>query len=290
MWCLPYVVSAALLADCGESFVHHHGPAQIAGSIQGPQRDAPHPWHAKLCGRTRVRDAGGGATPPGPQQGRALVLQTAGYQAVLHGHARGYRSHILAGGRWTVWHGTARQGAFPPQPHVDWQQGPTQAYNMTADPWPLAVLLHTVSAPNKRQEPGWVNPPALVGSLDQKEHLRTAWQGGAIRATDVPYLQGGPIAHARPAATLAVAQQGQQNPQWVVSMLSPADAHIIVCAERLPGPEAVVCMADCTRIIVKALREGDHHALLLQVWLKDNAKAARPGVWPAAAHPADLEL
>ena len=33
-----YVVEAALLADGGESFVHHHGPAQIAGSIQGPQR------------------------------------------------------------------------------------------------------------------------------------------------------------------------------------------------------------------------------------------------------------
>ena len=39
-----------------------------------------------------------------------------------------------------------------------------------------------------------------------------------------------------------------------------------------------------------ALREGEHHAPLLQVRLKDNARAARPGVWPAAAHPADLEL
>ena len=28
-----YVVTAALLTDGGESFVHHHGPAQIAGSI-----------------------------------------------------------------------------------------------------------------------------------------------------------------------------------------------------------------------------------------------------------------
>ena len=114
-----YVVAAALLADGGESFVHHHGPAQIAGSIQGPQRDAPHPWHATLRGRTRVWDAGGGTPPPGPQQGEALVLQTAGYQAILHSHARGYRSHVLAGGRWTVWHSTARQGAFPPLPHVD---------------------------------------------------------------------------------------------------------------------------------------------------------------------------
>ena len=162
---------------------------------------------------------------------------------------------------------------------------------MSADPWPLAVLLHTVSAPNKRQEPGCVDPPALVWSPDQEEHLRAAWQGDAIRATDVPDLHAGPITHARPAATLAVAKQGQQNPQWVVCMFSPADAHIVVCdPERLRGPEAVVPVADCTRMIVKALREGEHHALLLQVRLKDNAWAARPGVWPAAAHPADLEL
>ena len=219
------------------------------------------------------------------------MLQTAGYQAILHGHAGGYRSHVLAGGRWTVWHSTARQGAFPPLPHVDWRQGPTQAYYMSADPWPLAVLLHTVSAPNKRQEPGWVNPPALVWSPDQEEHLRAAWQRDAIRATDVPDLHAGPITHARPAATLAVAQRGQQNPQWVICMFSPADAHIVVCdPERLPGPEAVIRVADCSRMIVKALREGKHHALLLQVRLKDNARVTRPGVWPAAAHPADLEL
>ena len=149
-----YVLAAVLLADGWESFVHHHGPAQIAGSIQGPQRDAPHPWHATLRGRTRVWDAGCGTPPPWPQQGEALVLQTAGYQAILHGHAGGYRSHVLAGGRWTVWHSSARQRAFRPLPHVDWQQGPTQAYYMSADPWPQAVLLHTVSAPNKRQESG----------------------------------------------------------------------------------------------------------------------------------------
>ena len=286
-----YVVAAALLADGGESFVHHDGPAQIAGSIQGPQRDAQDPWHATLRGRTRVWDAGDGTPPPGPEQGEALVLQTAGYQAILHGHAGGYRSHVLAGGRWTVWHSTAKQGAFPPLPHVDWQQGPTQAYYMSADPWPLAVLLHTVSAPNKRQEPGWVNPPALVWSPDQDEHLRAAWQGDAIRDTDVPDLHAGPITHARPAATLAVAQRGQHNPQLVVCMSSLADAHIVVCdPERLPGPEAVIRVTDCTCMIVKALREGEHHTLLLQVRLKDNARAARPGVWPAAAHPANLEL
>ena len=204
-----YVVAAALLADVGESLVHNHGPAQIAGSIQGLQRDAPHPWHATLRGRTLVWDAGGGTPPSGPQQWEALVLHTAGYQAILHSQARGYRSHVLAGGRWTVWHRTARQGAFPFLPHVDCQQGPTQAYYMSADPWPLAVLLHTVSAPNKRQEPGWVNPPALVWSLHQEEQLRAAWQGDAIRATDVPDPHAGPITHACPAATLAVAQRGQ---------------------------------------------------------------------------------
>ena len=98
--------------------------------------------------------------------------------------------------------------------------------------------------------------------------------------------------HARPPGGYpGVGQRGQQNPQWVVCMFSPADAHIVVCdPERLPGPEAVIRVADCTRMIVKALREGEHHALLLQVRLKDNARAASPGVWPAAAHPADLEL
>ena len=135
------------------------------------------------------------------------------------------------------------------------------------------------------------NPPALVWNPDQEEHLRTAWQGDATRATDVPDLHVGPITHARPAATLAVAQRGEQNPQWVVCMFSPADAHIAVCdPERLPGPEAVIRVADCARMIVKALQEGQHHAILLQVRLQDNGKAAKPGVWQAAAHPADLEL
>ena len=285
-----YIVAAALLADGRESFVHQHGPPQIAASIQGPQCDARHPWLATLRGRTCVWDAGGGTPPPGPHQEKALVLQMAGYQGILHGHAGGYRSHVLAGGRWTVWHSTARQGAFPPLPRGDWQQGPTQAYYMSADLWPLAVLLHTVSALNKRQELGWVNLRTLVWSPDQEGHLRAAWQGDTIRATDVPDRHAGPITHARPTATLAVAQRERQNPQWVVCMLSLADAHIVVCdPERLPGPEAVVRVADCTRMIVKALREGEYHTLLLQVRLKDNARAARPGVWPAAEHPADLE-
>ena len=123
------------------------------------------------------------------------------------------------------------------------------------------------------------------------EASTSAWQGDTIGATDVPDLHARPITHDRTAATLAVAQRGQQNPQWVVCMFSLADAHIVVCdPERLPGPEAVVCVADCTRMIIKALREGEQHALLLQVRLKDNARAARPGVWPAAAQPANLEL
>ena len=77
----------------------------------------------------------------------------------------------------------------------------------------------------------------------------------------------------------------------MVCMFSPADAHIAVCdPERQPGPVAVIHVADCARVIVQALREGDHQALLLQARLRDNARAAKPGVWPAAALPADLEL
>ena len=111
-----YVVTTALLADGGESFVQHHGPAKIAGSIHGPQRDAPHPWHATLCERPRVRDAGAGAPTPGPQQGEALVLQAGGYQAILHGHDGGYRSHILAAGP----SGTAPPGRGHSRPSPMW--------------------------------------------------------------------------------------------------------------------------------------------------------------------------
>ena len=176
--------------------------------------------------------------------------------------------------------GTTRQEAFPP--HLDWRQEPTQVYYMAADPWPLAVLLHTISTPSNRQEPGWANPPTLVSSPDQEQHLQAAWHGDAIRTTDVPDVHAAPITHARPTATLAVAQRGQQSTKWVICMFSPADAHIPVCdPERLPGREAVICVADCARVIVKALREGEHHALLPQARLKENARAVKPGVWPA---------
>ena len=118
-----------------------------------------------------------------------------------------------------------------------------------------------------------------------------AWQGDSIRTTDVPDLHGGPILQACPAATRAVAQRRQQNPKWVVCMFSPADVRMNVCdSERLPGREAVIRVAHRARVIVKALWEGEHHALLLQVRLKDNARRAKPGVWPMVARAADLEL
>ena len=94
------------------------------------------------------------------------------YQAVLYGHAGGYRSHVLTEGEWTKLHGTSRQRAFPPC--VDWQQARTQAYYMVAAPWPLVVLLHTMCAPSKLQDPGWASPPTLVSSPDQEEHLWAA--------------------------------------------------------------------------------------------------------------------
>ena len=89
-----------------------------------------------------------------------------------------------------------------------------------------------------------------------------------------------------------MAQRGQQSRKWVVSTVSPADAHIAICnPQRLQGPEATIRVADCARMIIKALREGDHHALMLQARLKDHARAAKPGVWPEATLlPMDLEL
>ena len=275
-----YAVRAALLADGGESFVHHHIRAQIGGSIQGPQRDAPHPWHATLRERTRVREAGGGEPPPGPQQGGGAGAAGGG----LPGHPTRPRREVPV--------------AHPCRGLLDRRPQHCQARGIPAptpcqlaagahpgllyEGGPLAASSPATDRQRRQQEAGTRvgQSPPLVWSPDQEEHLRAAWQGGAIRATDVPDLPAAPITHARPAVTLAVAQQGQQNPQWVVCMFSPADAHIAVSdPECLPGPEAVVGVADCACMIVKALREGEHHALLLQVRLKDNAKAAKPGVW-----------
>ena len=94
-----YAVAAALLADGGESFVLHHGPTQIIGKIQGLQHHPPHPWRATLRERSRIREADHGMCPPEPQQGEALVMLAAGYQAALHGQAGDYRSHVLAEGK-----------------------------------------------------------------------------------------------------------------------------------------------------------------------------------------------
>ena len=35
-------------------------------------------------------------------------------------------------------------------------------------PWLLAVLLHTISAPNNRQEPRWAAPPRWSGALTRR--------------------------------------------------------------------------------------------------------------------------
>ena len=286
-----YVVAAALLADGGESFVHHHGPAQIAGSIQGPQRDAPDPWHATIRGRTRIWDAGDGTPPPGLEQGQALVLQTAGYQAILHGHAGGYRSHVLAGGRWAVWQSTARQGAFPAPTPRRLATGAHPGLLYVGGPLAAGGPVTHRQRPQQEAGTGVGQPPhtgveprpggASTGRVAGRRHQGHGRPGpprGANHARPPSgYPGGGPT--------------GTAEPQWVVCMFSPADAQIVVCdLERLLGPEAVIRVADCTCMIIKALREGVHHALLLQVRLKDNARAARLGVLPAAAHRADLEL
>ena len=67
-------------------------------------------------------------------------------------------------------------------------------------------------------------------------------------------------------------------------MVRPAEKHIVIYdPQRLPRPEATIGMADCSSLIVKALKEGNHHARLLQARLRDNTKAAKPEVWPEGA-------
>ena len=75
-------------------------------------------------------------------------------------------------------------------------------------------------------------------------------------------------------------------------MFSPADTHVVICdSQRLLGPVATICVADCAPVIVKAPKEGHQDALLLQACLRDPAKAAKPRVWPEAALlPIDPEL
>ena len=272
-----HAVAAALLADGGEHFIHYNGRHRSRAASRDHNRTRPSPGAPRCSSAPASRNRTAEPPPPGPQQGEALVMQAAGYQAVLHGHAGGYRSHVTVEGNWTIWHGTIRQQAFPP--HVDWQQARTQAYYMVADPWPLAVLLHTISTPSRPQEPGLSSPPTLVWSPDQEGRLRAAWHGDPIWATDVPDLHAGPITQAHPAAILVVAQRGQQSPKWVVCMFKPADAHIAICdPQRLPGPEATIHVADCACVIIKRrCAGGDQHTLLLQARLKDHGRAAKPG-------------
>ena len=215
-----YVVAAALLADGGESFVHHCGAAQIAGSIQGPQRDAQDPWHATLRGRTRVWDAGDGTPPAGPQQRGG----TGAADGRLPGHPTRPRRRVPV----------ARPGRRP----LDRLAQHHQARGIpTPAPRRLAAGAH----------PGllYVGGPLAAGSpaTHRQRPQQEAGTGvGQAPRTGVEPRPGGVSTgrvagrghqghghpgpprganHARPpGATLAVAQQGQQNPQWVVCMFS----------------------------------------------------------------------
>ena len=145
---------------------------------------------------------------------------------------------------------------------------------MAADPLPLTVLLNTFSTPGKRQAPGRANPPTPISSPELQECLRAAWHSDSFWTRDIPGLHTGPITYNRSAATLVVAQHGEQDSNWVVCMFSPADAHIAICDfQRLPAPKATIRVADCAHVMVKALLEGDHDALLLGARLKDHARA-----------------
>ena len=75
-------------------------------------------------------------------------------------------------------------------------------------------------------------------------------------------------------------------------MLSEEGAHIIIGnLQRLRGPEAAIRMANCACVMLKVLKEGTHHTLLLQARLKDHTKAAKPWLWPdVVLLPIGLEL
>ena len=114
--------------------------------------------------RARVWGAGDGKPPPGPKQGGALVLQTAGYQAIIHGHAGGYRSHVLAGGRWTVWHSTARQGAFPPLPTSTGDRGPPRPTICRRTPGRWRSCCTPSAPPTRGRNRGRSTPPHWCGA------------------------------------------------------------------------------------------------------------------------------
>ena len=126
---------------------------------------------------------------------------------------------------------------------------------MTAKPRPPADLMGTICAPDKRQKPGWTTPPSLVRSTHKGAHLRAESRSKAVRTTDVPEVHAGPITQTQPAAILALAQRGQQNPKCVIGMCSLADAHIFLYYRQLlPGPDATISMANCNKVDVKALK------------------------------------
>ena len=283
-----YVVAGALLADGGESFVQDHGPAQIARSIQARQRYGPHLWHATFRERTRVRDRAMEHPLPSSNKGKRWCYRR---QATRPSYTATPRLPVAHPNRRAVdhlaWHHQARSLPAPCQLAAGADQG------LPYGGRPLAAGNPAAHHQRHKQTAGarMGQPPTLVRSPDQEKHLRAAGYDAAIRTTDVLDLHVGPITQARPATTLAVAQHGPQSPKLVVCMFSPAYAQIAVCdPKHLQGPEAVIRVGDCARVIVKALQEGEHHALQLRACPKDNARAAKPGVPLAAALPAHLEL
>ena len=169
----------------------------------------------------------------------------------------------------------------------DSRHAPTQPYYMTAQPYPLVVLMQPSMPPASGGTRSGPAPPPWSGIPTTRTTCRPRGTARAIQTMDIRDLHAGRIT-TRPAATLAVAQRGAK---WVVYPFSQADAHIVICdPPGLPGHEATVPPGNSPCVIVKALKEGKHHALLLQACLKEHAKAAKPGVWPGAALlPIDVE-
>ena len=103
------------------------------------------------------------------------MVQAAGCQAVVHDFRGSYRSHVLADSKWTIWHSNSRQGAFLPP--GDWQQAPTKAYYMTADHWPLAVLMNTICAASRQQDPGLAPLPPWSGTPTRRHTCKPGGRG-----------------------------------------------------------------------------------------------------------------
>ena len=251
-----YDIAAALLADGGESFVHLDAPAQIAGSIQGPHRDALRPWLATLRELTRVRDASGGTPPPQTPAGGGIGATGGG----LPGHpARPRWGLLVARPSWVplnrlAWHHQARGLPVPCRLATGAHPG------LLHDSGPLAASrTATPSAPpTKGRRRSGPTTPQLVLSPDQEEHLRAAWQVDAIRTTDVLDLHAGPspTPARHPPSQL---RNGDSRTHRGWSAWSARQTPISPSATRnaCQGPEAVIRVAACARVIVKALRDGE---------------------------------